>query len=108
MLQIILVKTTINIGKTRRMRGRKMRSMALMTISLRRSAKATRRMILIRGVVLRTDLEALVAPVRAVDLLAVALEGAGVAAALDHPARASPTFLATTVASPTSWTCHGR
>ena len=79
-----------------------------MTISLRRSAKATRRMILIRGVVHRTDLEALVAPVRAVDPLAAALEGAEAAVALDLLARASPTCLAIMAGCPTSWTCHGR
>ena len=79
-----------------------------MKISLRRSVKATRRMILIRGAVNRVDLEALVAPVRAVDPLAAALEGAEAAAALDHLVRASPTCLATMVASPTPWTCHGR
>ena len=86
-----------------------MRSMPLMMISLRRSAKATRRMITIRGAAHRADLEALVAPVRAADPLAVALEAAGAAAAaLDHLVRASPTSLATMVVCPTSWTCHGR
>ena len=80
----------------------------MMMISLRRSKKAMRRMIVIRGAVDRTDLEALAAPVRAADPLAAALVGAEAAAALDHLVRASPTCLATMVASPTSWTCHGR
>ena len=108
MLQIILVKTTISIGKTRRMVGRKMRSTTMMTISLRRSILVTRRMIIIRGVALHSDLEALAAPVLVADPLVVALVGAEAAAALGHLVRASPTCLATMVVSPTPWTCHGR
>ena len=79
-----------------------------MTINLRRSAKATRRMITIRGAAHRADLEALVAPVRAADPLAAALVAEAAAAALDPLVRASPTSSATMVASPMSWTCHGR
>ena len=59
-----------------------------MMISLRHSKKVMRRMIRIRGAVNRVDLEALVAPVRAGDPLAAALEGAEAAAALDHLVRA--------------------
>ena len=79
----------------------------MMMISLRRLMKAKRRMISIRGEVPRADLEALAAPVRAVDPLAAALEGAEAAVALDPPVRASPTFSAITAGSPTTWTCPG-
>ena len=105
----ILAKKAINIRKATNKSGRSKRSTALMMSNLRRSKKAKRRMIIIRGAVDLPDLDALVAPVRAVGSpLAAALEGAEAAAALDHLVRASPTYLATMVVSPTPWTCHGR